>query len=279
MHIKPTWCCSSTLIGTKSVAQAWGTVGHDTVALIATSYLSDLAVDYFADILDGDELVDIATWADSYRYTAAGAWSAGMHYIDAEDNPPDTCHVTYPADCGTFYVIVMDGRYSTAHRHDALAFLVHFLGDITQPLHVDSLDGTGGNSIDVSYGSTDTNLHAAWDSSFVNEVAGGSTVTAARSWSSTLITAINSGTYASQKASWITCMDVASAAACALEWASDSNAYVCEVVVPDGADAIEGDDLSTGSYHTNAVATVKLQIAKGGYRLANWLNAIAEADS
>lgn len=59
----------------------------------------------------------------------------------------------------------MDGRYSTAHRHDALAFLVHFLGDITQPLHVDSLDGTGGNSIDVSYGSTDTNLHAAWDSS------------------------------------------------------------------------------------------------------------------
>lgn len=94
-----------------SVAQAWGTVGHDTVALIATSYLSDLAVDYFADILDGDELVDIATWADSYRYTAAGAWSAGMHYIDAEDNPPDTCHVTYPADCGTFCIVEAIANY------------------------------------------------------------------------------------------------------------------------------------------------------------------------
>ncbi len=38
--------------------------------------------------------------ADTYRYTAAGEFSAPYHYIDAEDNPPTTCGVVYSRDCG-----------------------------------------------------------------------------------------------------------------------------------------------------------------------------------
>ena len=57
-------------------------------------------------------------------------------------------------------------------------------------------------------------------------------------------------------------------------WASDSNAYVCTTVIPDGVAATEDIDLS-GKYYTTVLPVVKLQFAKAGYRLAAWLNLIA----
>lgn len=63
-------------------------------------------------------------------------------------------------------------------------------------------------------------------------------------------------------------MDVDTAATCALAWATDSNALVCTTVVPNGVAAVKGVDLSTGTYHTNAVAATKLQIAKGTHILS-----------
>ena len=57
-------------------------------------------------------------------------------------------------------------------------------------------------------------------------------------------------------------------------WASDSNAYVCTAVMPNGVDATETVDLS-GDYYTTVLPVVKLQFAKAGYRLAAWLNLIA----
>jgi hypothetical protein len=45
-------------------------------------------------------LAQVATWADSFRYTAAGRFSAPFHFIDAEDSPPTSCGVKYARDCG-----------------------------------------------------------------------------------------------------------------------------------------------------------------------------------
>ena len=66
------------LFGTN--AYAWGTLGHETVAYIATGLVKNDTKAWAQNIL-GDStsnyLVNIATWADSYRYTTAGAFSAG----------------------------------------------------------------------------------------------------------------------------------------------------------------------------------------------------------
>lgn len=51
-------------------------------------------------------LVDIASWADDYRYTPAGAFSAALHYIDAEDEPPKKCNVNVNRDCSAGGCIV-----------------------------------------------------------------------------------------------------------------------------------------------------------------------------
>ncbi|KAG9241820.1 hypothetical protein BJ878DRAFT_427279, partial [Calycina marina] len=54
----------------------------------------------------------------------------------------------------------------------------------------------------------------------------------------------------------------------ATKWATDANALVCTVVMPDGVDALQTSDLYP-TYYNSVVPTVDMQIAKGGYRLAN----------
>ena len=64
----------------------------------------------------------------------------------------------------------------------------------------------------------------------------------------------------------------------ALGWATDANAYVCTDVIPDGVDAVEGQDLS-GDYYTDHNHAVRIQIARAGYRLAAWLNLIVDGNT
>ncbi|KAF2968400.1 hypothetical protein GQX73_g5131 [Xylaria multiplex] len=272
-------------------ALAWGAMGHETVAYIASNFVSSATKTYFQDLLgdtSANYLASVAAWADSYRYTSAGSFSAPFHYIDANDSPPSACGVDYARDCGAagcivsalqnYTSILLDGRYSAANHQIAAKMIIHFAGDIGQPLHCEALD-VGGNSIDVVYDGEDTNLHAIWDSDIPESISGGSSLASAKSWATTLTTAINSGEYKSQAASWLTGLSVATAAiqqATALKWAAEANAYVCSTVLQGGVAAVENKELS-GAYTTTADPVVKLQIAKQGYRLAKYLDAIVAA--
>lgn len=156
-------------------------------------------------------------------------------------------------------------------------FLIHFLGDIHQPLHDENLD-VGGNDIDVKYGSTSTNLHHAWDTNMPEDYAGGYSLSDARTWATALTTSIKSGTYKSQAAGWLDGISIDDSQTSATSWASDANAYVCSTVMPDGISSVENKDLS-GSYYNTALPVIKLQFAKAGYRLAAWLNLLATGDT
>ena len=65
--------------------------------------------------------------------------------------------------------------------------VIHFLGDIGQPLHNENLD-VGGNDIHVEYSGDETNLHHIWDSEIPESVSGGSSLSSARSWATSLTT-------------------------------------------------------------------------------------------
>ena len=106
---------------------------------------------------------------------------------------------------------VNDGRRTLANRKQALEFLIHFIGDITQPLH-DEAEALGGNQIPVTWKGDPTNLHATWDTQMVEQDAGGGNTTAVlMAFASKLEAAINTGAYSSQKASWVKCANVATA--------------------------------------------------------------------
>ena len=231
-------------------------------------------------------LANIASWADQYRYTTAGKWSAPLHFIDAEDNPPSSCNVDYERDCGESGCSVSaianytqragDGRLSSANLAEALKFLVHFVGDITQPLHDEAYE-IGGNEITVTFNGYSDNLHADWDTYMPEELIGGDSLTDAQSWAKSLISEITSGSYKSQAASWIKGDSVSDPIGTATRWASDANAFVCSVVMPDGADALQSGDLYP-DYYNSVISTIELQIAKAGYRLGNWLNMIYSSE-
>lgn len=161
---------------------------------------------------------------------------------------------------------------SDANVEEALKFLVHFIGDLTQPLHDEALE-TGGNDIKVTFDGYSDNLHSDWDTYIPEKKVGGSALSDAQDWANTLVEEIKSGNLSSQAASWIDGDDVSDAVATATKWASDANSYVCSVVMPDGVAALQKGDLYP-DYYNSAIGTVELQIAKGGYRLGNWLNLI-----
>lgn len=56
--------------------------------------------------------------------------------------------------------------------------------------------------------------------------------------------------------------------------ASDTNAFVCSTVMPNGLSPVEATALS-GAYYTAALPVIQEQFANAGYRLGAWLNAVA----
>ncbi|KUJ06891.1 S1/P1 nuclease [Mollisia scopiformis] len=267
-------------------ASAWGNLGHETVAYIATNFVSSTTKTYFQNILGDtttDYLANVATWADTYRYTTAGEYSEPYHFIDANDNPPTSCGVDYDRDCDSagcvvsainnYTTRVQETSLKSSERIIAAKMIIHFVGDIHQPLHDENLD-VGGNDIDVTYAGTSTNLHHIWDTNMPEQLVGGYTLADAKTWAANLTTGIKTGTYKSSASSWLTGMDLSDPVSSSMIWAQDSNAYVCTTVMPNGVSSVENVDLS-GDYYDTAIPVIEEQIAKAGYRLAAWLNLIA----
>ena len=62
-----------------------------------------------------------------------------------------------------------DPNASLAEKQLALRFVVHLVGDLHQPLHAGTCCDRGGNDVKVKWFGKDTNLHAVWDTSLVEE--------------------------------------------------------------------------------------------------------------
>lgn len=86
-----------------SSAAAWGTLGHQSVALVAQQYLLPETIKSVQALLADTSttyLGNIALWADSYRKELGGEFSAALHFVNGKDGPPpESCEIIYPADC------------------------------------------------------------------------------------------------------------------------------------------------------------------------------------
>lgn len=166
------------MLAVTPLAQAWGPLGHSVVADLAQRHLSPGAEAEVERLLAPDHtrsLGDIASWPDQIQDNPAlaGLWkqTRGLHYIDFVHGD---CNYVPPRDCRNgvcvvaglqHYVDVLGDRsQSDAARLEALKFVVHFVGDIHQPLHAGSRDDKGGNTYQVQFEGKGTNLHRVWDS-------------------------------------------------------------------------------------------------------------------
>jgi hypothetical protein len=260
----------------------WGSLGHRTVAYLASEYLTTDATAYTTDLLNGQDISEASLWPDKIRRLPMFSFTAGWHYIDAEDDPPRNCGVKLKRDCDRRAGCVVSAianqterlvRPTSSHadKGEAIRFLLHFFGDIHQPLHTEA-EGRGGNDIDVLFGKKRTNLHSVWDTSIPEKRAGGEGTSGdeekvvARAWAKELRASdVNAAE----------CRQLDNATACALAYADEANQWVCDYVLKDDVAGVEGKDLS-GAYYEGAAPVVDLLIAKAGKRLAAWINALAK---
>ncbi|KAL9120716.1 MAG: hypothetical protein Q9187_002726 [Circinaria calcarea] len=274
-------------LGSLPCAYAWGFLAHETVAYVAQNFVSAQTKTFCQGLLSDTStsyLANVATWADSFRTTTAGKYSAPYHFIDAEDSPPSACNVDYARDCGASGCVVSAiNNYTSRVRSttlpqeqvlQALKFLVHFIGDIHQPLHDEALN-LGGNTIPVTFNGSKTNLHAVWDTAIPEYYTHGAHALAdAQKWATTLTAQIKTGSYSTKKAGWVAGLSLQNPVTTATGWATEANKYVCSTALPNGVAATETGDLD-GAYYQSAIPVVQLLVATAGYRLAAWLNLIA----
>jgi nuclease S1 len=156
------------------VASAYGPRGHLIAGAAAAPLLCDAAVAGVASLGDDQTLGELGLWADRIRGDERWRRSAPWHYVNVEH---DLGALAHPPEGDVLWAIEhftaeLDRReLPAAERAAALRFLVHFVVDLHQPLHVGLASDRGGNLIDVRYAGTQVNLHAFWDDDAI-ELAG-----------------------------------------------------------------------------------------------------------
>lgn len=161
------------------------------------------------------------------------------------------------------------------------------------PLHTVGWE-RGGNEVGVLFDGVKTNLHSVWDTLVARKIvrlAGemgmdGDGEMTGQDWDPTNETEsavawskfLYSRYHADPRYAEVTPdSDVCTydATECALSWAREANGWVCEYILKDGVEGIQGRDLG-GEYFEGAVPIVEELVFKGGRRLARWLEIVTE---
>ena len=173
-------------------ALAWGYYGHATTGRIALANVKPQTRAGIARLIAHQaelgtpgcpirSLAEAATWPDClrgeyWRWAYTFAW----HYqTEPIGEPYDARKNCSAGNCVSAQIernlaILSDERLPANVRLEALAFMVHFAGDIHMPLHSGDNDDRGGNSIETTYGiAPGLNLHSVWDSALAERAISG----------------------------------------------------------------------------------------------------------
>jgi hypothetical protein len=174
-------CCALLAAAPAGTALAFGPLAHRIAGLLAEPRLCAAARAEIAALGDGESLADLGLWADSIRSEQEWRRSAPWHYMNIADPSAGGRDAAlaairgfrHPPEGDVLYAIERFrselANRSLPHRTraEALRFLVHFVVDVHQPLHVGRAADRGGNEIDVRYGSDVVNLHRFWDTDVI----------------------------------------------------------------------------------------------------------------
>ncbi|WP_124980676.1 S1/P1 nuclease [Nonlabens xiamenensis] len=232
----------------------WGKTGHRTTGAIAEQYLTRKARKNIARLLDGESLASVSTYADEIKSDEAYRKYSPLHYVNI---PFDQTYDTHPpSDRGDIItgidqcIAVLNSATATKEEKAfQLRMLVHFVGDLHQPLHTGLQEDKGGNDFQVRWFNDGTNLHRVWDTQMIEHYGMSYSELAANMprLSRKNRKAMSTGTHR--------------------EWLEDSRKLVKKIY----SDTEKGDQLGY-RYMYDYFSTLKLQLQKGGVRLAALLN-------
>jgi hypothetical protein len=249
---------------------AWGPEGHRIIGDIAETRLTPTARLHVKELLGNDDLAAVAVWADDVRRDRPESF--GWHFVDI---PMDASGFSEQRDCfrpddkhpsskqdhhncvvdriTMFEQVLADRNAPRQDRTEALKFLVHFVGDLHQPMHAIE-EARGGNDIHVSeFGSTQCgthacNLHFVWDTGLIEHVG------------------ISEERYLARLNELIASRKlIVQVGGTTAEWANESFLLAKKVWLNDGGAVDE-------TYFENNIGIVNRRLALAGIRLAQIIN-------
>ena len=264
-------------------ALAWGNEGHRVVAAIARAYLTPITAARVDALLAADtdpltphDMVSASAWADAFRtnHRETAAW----HFADIELSKPDLAAACFgfpaaarPASAGpaqdcvvdrieAFAAELADSSTPQAEKILALKYLLHFVGDVHQPLHASDNRDRGGNCVQLSLGGArTTNLHSYWDTAVVEAMGADPTALAGK---------LRAQISAAQRRAW----EKGDAAAWALESFGVAKAVTYTVGSPPGCSPDAGPRSLPAGYEAASQKAAAIQLERAGVRLASVLN-------
>ncbi len=234
----------------------WGQNGHRVTGEIATQHLTKRAKRKIDKLLKGQSLAFVSTFADEIKsdrkYREFSAW----HYVNmgleesyeaAEKNPKGDL-VTAIAKCIS---VLKDPNSKESDKVFYLKMLVHFVGDLHQPMHIGQKEDRGGNRIKVEWFGQGTNLHSVWDTKMIE------------AWNMSYIELANNAKDLSKNQ--LKAMQKGSVE----DWVNEVHEITKELY----SSVKEGENLRY-RYSYDHFGTVRNQLQRGGVRLAKILNDI-----
>ena len=274
---------------------AWGRDGHEIVAGIANFSLSASSRRVSLSVLNGKSLSDVANWADDIASDIP--WSYGLHFINVMQSPCENdgdCMFVYSRDCVDDLCVAgailnYTDSLSTSLKENkteysliaenSLRFIVHYMGDIHQPLHSARDYDRGGNNIDVVFyvpgQGSDWNLHNVWDFGLIVRTINESFAGSKNAFTVSLLQQLENDYSPSDIIEWTQCIsllpkgDISGLKSCVEEWAQESLSLALSDSYLDehGIKIVSGDEISD-AYWQARIKPVQERLIMSGVRLA-----------
>jgi hypothetical protein len=282
------------IFGAPSVSLGWGPGGHMMTAQIAFARLNPRAKAQAKTLLaipinpsavsaKSKDFVGASHWADDLRSIPAFDFMKPLHFIDkrfsTDGTPLPAIPVPNIVTALRDNVKILKTSTDQNARAQALRLIIHFVGDIHQPLHcTDRVSSAlpngdqGGNLVTIKIPGPNgnlrsTNLHSYWDGGLESFPKGGpppqflppplSTIPPAAA-------AATAGNPATDPA--IKLNDPFNFSA----WANESFSLAKSVAYNGVSNGME----PSSAYKTKGIKVTRQRVAWGGYRLAALLNSI-----
>jgi len=266
-------------------ALCWGDIGHEVIASIANSLINancSECADDIANILPSNETMEsVSTWADQVREDKTWKWTAPLHYVDT---PDWACTFNYDQDCSDDMCVVgalnnftqqingLSTKNSINWQLDSLKFVIHFVGDCHQPLHVAFASDEGGNTIEGTFEGDSVNLHSIWDTSIITKRMADDFNGDQDQYTAYLLGQVQ-GPWAAQAAKWAVCPS--GEVVCADQWADETAALACSNAYKDQDGNIIQDNFDLGDdYYNFNSGVVDQQLATAAVRLSATLQRV-----
>ena len=151
----------------------WGSTGHRALAEVASFYLTENAKNKINEILDGETIVTVSMYADDIRSDNRYDKYYDWHFINMELD--EDYEDAVPSEKGDVFIainkcldILESDSLTESDKSFYLKLLIHFIGDLHQPMHIGRYEDRGGNRVYVKWFGRNSNLHRVWDSEMIN---------------------------------------------------------------------------------------------------------------